>query len=82
MDAVETRGVAVGDDMTGLCTAHNATLKGSERRAARVDGSEEVWERENGGSPAQRGFATSLTEAVSAAHDQLDGVTRRPLMSQ
>ena len=37
------------------------------------------WKGLEGRKALQRGVASSLTGAVSAAHDQLDGVTRRPV---
>lgn len=85
--AVETGVVAVADDMTGLSRGHrehkgrdqqdDAGLGGRQgglEGFGRLDGREK---REM--EALQRGVATSLTDAVSAAHDQLDGVTRRPL---
>ena len=54
---------------------------GLEREAGKGwkgHGRVEGWEKVKRAA-LQRGVATSLTDAVSAAHDQLDGVTRRPL---
>jgi len=86
MDAVETGVVAVADDMTGLPGAHrehkgrdqqdDAGAGGGQGRAGRAG---RAWERERKRAALRRGVASSLTDAVSAAHDQLDGVTRRPV---
>lgn len=91
MDAVETGAVAVADDMTGPSRAHrehkgrdqqdDAGAGGRQEKGwkgfGRVEGLE--WVGKGKRAALWRGVATSLTDAVSAAHDQLDGVTRRPL---
>lgn len=93
MDAVETGVVAVADadDMTGPSRAHREHKGRDQQDDAGAGGRQEkgwktLWKggrvgRVGEGKRAalQRGVASSLTDAVSAAHDQLDGVTRRPL---
>lgn len=91
MDAVETGVVAVADDMTGPSRAHREHKGRDQQDDAGAGGRQEMgWKTlwkggrvgrvgEGKRAALQRGVASSLTDAVSAAHDQLDGVTRRPL---